>query len=73
MARRVIHRRFADRSELVLVDALGIVQQPADQRGFAVVHAARGREAQQFLLFVLPEKVFDIGGRARSVAACHQK
>ena len=34
--------------QLVFVDALGIVEQPPDQRGFAIVHAARGGEAQEF-------------------------
>ncbi len=33
--------------ELVLEDGLAVVEQAADQRGFAVVHAARGGEAQQ--------------------------
>ena len=36
--------------ELILVDRLGVVQQAADQRGLAVVDAAGGGEAQQFLI-----------------------
>ena len=40
--------RLADAGELVFVDALGIVEQAADQGGLAVVHAAGGGEAEQF-------------------------
>src|ERR1700683_5069250 len=36
--------------ELVLVDHLGVVQQPADERALAVVDAAAGQEAQKLLL-----------------------
>ena len=42
-----------ERGELVLEDHLGIVEQPADQRGLAVVDAAAGDEAQQRLVLVL--------------------
>ena len=49
-------RLLRDRSELVLVDALGVVQQPADQRRLAVVHAAGGGEAQQVLVQMAIEK-----------------
>src|ERR1019366_2505156 len=38
---------FADAGELVFVDRLRIVQQAPDERGLAIVHAARGGEAQQ--------------------------
>ncbi len=38
--------RAGDGVELVFEDGLGIEQQPADQRGFAVVDAAGGRDAQ---------------------------
>ena len=34
------------RVELVLEDRLGVVEQPTDQRGLAVVHGAGRREAQ---------------------------
>ena len=37
-------------SQLIFVNAFGVMQQPANQRGFAVVHAARGGKPQQFLL-----------------------
>ena len=36
--------------ELVLENQLGVVQQPADERRFAIVHRAAGQEAQQALL-----------------------
>ena len=38
---------------------LRVVQQAADERGLAVVHAAGGGEAQQVLLLVLRQKLFD--------------
>ena len=44
-------RSFRHGCELVFVDALRIVEQAADQRGFAVVHAAGGGEAQQILCY----------------------
>src|SRR5918995_1304543 len=40
------------RGELVLVDHLGVVQQTADERALAVVHAAAGEESEQLLLLV---------------------
>src|SRR5260370_24461919 len=58
-AGRLIYRRLARRRDLVLIDALRIVEQPPDQRGLAVIHAARGREPQQLLLLVLPQKRVD--------------
>ena len=42
----------ADGVQLIFVDHLGIVQQPPDERALAVVHAAAGEEAQDFLAFV---------------------
>ncbi len=47
--------------ELILVDQLGVVQQPADQRAFAVIHATAGDEAQQILVFVARQISLDIG------------
>ena len=41
------------RRELILEDHLRVVQQPADQRRFAVIDAAAGDEAQQALVLVL--------------------
>ncbi len=45
----------AHRFELILVDHLRIVQQPADQRALAVVDAAAREETQNLLAFVLLE------------------
>ena len=42
-------RGTCDRGELVLEYGARIVQQPPDQRALAVVHAARGDEAQHVL------------------------
>ena len=38
---------LGESGELVVRDHAGIVQQAADQGGFAVVHAAAGEEAEQ--------------------------
>ena len=54
---RLLARQPSDRGELVLVDVLRVVQQAADQRGLAVVDAARRGEAQQILLAVLLQEV----------------
>ncbi len=48
----VLDRVAAHGGELIFVDQLGVVQQPADQRAFAVVDAAAGDEAQQILALV---------------------
>jgi hypothetical protein len=37
-----------ERLKLVLHQILGIIQQPADERGLAVVHRAAGVESQNF-------------------------
>ena len=47
--RRTIHRRLGHRLQLILVDALRIVEKTADQRRLTVVHAAGRRESQQIL------------------------
>ena len=44
-----------ERGQLVVENLLGLVQQPADQRGLAVVDAAAGDEAQQLLSLLLGE------------------
>src|ERR1035438_9683415 len=51
-------------SDLVFVDAFGIVKQPADQRGLAVIHATRRRQAKQLLLLVLAKEIFDVRSEA---------
>src|SRR5207342_2566507 len=59
-----------ERNQLVFEQALAVVQQPADQRALAVVHAAAGDEAQQVLVFVATERRGDVGV---VVDARHQK
>ena len=56
----LVHRRFTHGGDLVLIDSLGIEQQPADQGGLAIVHTARGRKPQQLLFLILPEEGIDI-------------
>ena len=46
--------------KLVLVDHLGVVQQPDDERALAVIDAAAGEEAQQLLLLVAGEVGVDV-------------
>ena len=59
--RAVAARVFLDRGELILVDHLRLVEEPADQRALAVVHAAAGDEPQQLLALVLREIFVDVG------------
>ena len=54
-----------ERGELVFEDHLRIVEQAADQRRFAIVHAAAGDEAQHRLVLVLLEIGLDIVGDQR--------
>ena len=46
--------------QLVFVDHLGIVQQAPDERALAVVHAAAGEEAQDFLALVARQIGVDV-------------
>ncbi len=70
-----------ERGELVLEDHLRIVEQAADQRRFAIIHAAAGDEAQQALVLVGVEIGFDVlcnegidlVGRFGSGSVSHQK
>ncbi len=48
--------------ELILEDHLRVIQQPADQRRFAVIDAATGDEAQQTLVLVLKQIGVDVLG-----------
>ena len=57
--------------ELVLEQALGIEQQPADQRRLAVIDAAAGQEAQQALVLVVGEEAGERLALGRAVG--HQK
>ena len=57
-----------ERGEVVLEDELGVVEQPADEGGLAVVDAAAGDEAQHRLVLVLVEVGVDVrrpAGRSR--------
>jgi hypothetical protein len=49
--------------QLVLEDLLRVVQQAPDQRALAVVHAAAGDEAQQFLGLVAAQEIGEAHGR----------
>ena len=46
---------FFDGGELVFVDALGVVEEAADEGGLAVVDGAAGEEAEEFLALVAGE------------------
>jgi hypothetical protein len=50
------------RVELVVEDLARVAQQPADQRGLAVIDAAAGDEAQQLLLLLLRKPGMNVGG-----------
>ncbi len=52
-----------ERRELVVEQQLGFIEQPADQRGLAVIDAAAGDEAQQVLAFLRQQIGFDVGRR----------
>ena len=54
-------RVLFERREMIFEQQLGIVEQPADQRGLAVIDAAAGEEAQQRLLFLRREECLEIG------------
>jgi hypothetical protein len=45
--------------ELIFVNALGVVQQPADERRLAVVDRAGRGKTEEFAIFVLAKKLFD--------------
>ena len=47
---------------VILIDHLGVMEQAADQRAFTVVHAAAGKQAQEFLVFVLFQVGLDVFG-----------
>ncbi len=60
------------RRHLILEDHLGIIEQPADQGGLAVVHAAAGDEAQQALVLVGVQIGVDVAGDEVGLVS-HQK
>ncbi len=57
---------------VVVEDHVRVVQEPADERALAVVHAAAGDEAQQFLLLVQAQIGFDVAADEFLLAG-HQK
>jgi hypothetical protein len=68
---RPIDLALLHRSELIFIDSFGIMQKPADQRGFPVVYASGSRETKQvFLQLLLQERVESFRNR-ESVG--HQK
>ncbi len=48
---------FGDGAHMIFVDVLRVVQQPADQRRLAIIHAARGAEAHQVFGLLRGEKI----------------
>jgi len=55
---RAVDAAFLHGVELVFIDRFAVVQQPADQSRFTVIHAARGGEAKELLMeFLLEEEV----------------
>ncbi len=53
-----LFRGVLDAGQLVLVDALGVVQKMPQHRGLSVVHAAGRGKAQKFLLLVFLQERF---------------
>ena len=70
---RTIHRALFHRCELVLIDGLAVMQKPSDQRGLAVIHAARRSESQQLLAEFLLEEPIDSFMRQDCGSSRHQK
>ena len=58
---------LGDRGELIFVDHLRLVEQPADERALAVIDAAAGDETQEFLAFMLGEVGVDVAGDERGL------
>ncbi len=59
--------------QLIVEQQFGIVKQPADQGGLAVIHAAAGQKPQQRLLFLLGKIGFQIGDGGFGREGGHQK
>ena len=57
-AGRPVDRRLGHCLDLIFVNALRIVEQTADQRRLAIVHAARGGKSQQVLGLLLRQEIF---------------
>src|SRR5215813_13231531 len=61
------------RGELVFINRLAVVEKPANQRRLAVIDAAGGGKAQQFLAEFLVEKVLQTIVRLKCGGNGHQK
>src|SRR4029077_7277963 len=71
-ARGAIDAAFLHSGKLILEHGLGVMKQPANQRRFAIIHAAGRRESQQLLLQVMMHEGLEAPSfRVRSQA--HQK
>src|SRR5581483_6851700 len=68
---RAVYAARANRGELIVVNAFGVVQQPADQGALSIVYAARRCEAKHLLIEMAVEKgtkrVFTRKLRSRAV------
>ena len=50
---------FFKRSHVIFIDATGVMKQAPNQRALAVIHAAAGKKAQQFIAFIAAQVVID--------------
>ena len=50
---------FFKRSHVIFIDATGVMEQAPNQRALAVIHAAAGKKAQQFIAFIAAQVVID--------------
>src|SRR5690606_16984104 len=62
-----------ERHQLILEDQLRIVEQAADERGFAIVDGSAGQEAQHRLVFLRIQIVDDVARRNVCGVDLHQK
>ncbi len=68
---RAIDAALGDGGELVFVDRLGVMQQAADERRLAVVHAAGRGEAQHLLVEMVVEELLELGRGLRHGLLIH--
>ncbi len=68
-----VYRRLGHGLELIFVNALRIEQQPADQRGLAIVDAAGGGKTQEILGLLGREEIFDLEHGGAIGESGHQK
>ena len=58
--RLIVPDQLLQRSQLVLIDVLGIRQQPSNERRLPVVDTTCRTESKELFIFVLLEKCFNI-------------